>query len=312
MSSKTSSSTVDQELHPSGEWRVLPTLWKYAQTLKQIAVFTQLDLVVMGVAAMASVMWLLELPLSPAPAVIALVTFGVYVGDRISDVSDEPTATSARSEFMRRHRTLLSIGSALAYGLAIAIAAFGGPLALAITLIPGAAWIVYASDLFDGLGSSLSRLKRVVILNSTIVGVAWGIAIVFLPISFAGAAIGPIAVVLFAYFTLDIFVGTEIPNLRDIEDDAENGVKTLPLSFGITRTRHVIYTINVLIVGVLLYAFTTELLSLAFLGAALVGRAYAVVLHGFVGRTDRYRLLEFLGEMKHVLVAGVFALFLFS
>lgn len=307
MSNKTATTTVE----PSHPWefdsRVFAVLLGYGHRLKQIAQYTQLDLIAMGVAGMATVMLLLELPLSPAPAVIALVTFAVYVGDRISDLKREPQATSARSRFMKRHQTVLSVASASAYGLAITIAAFGGPLALGITLMPGLSWVVYASEWFDGLGASLSYMKRILLVNSAIVGIAWAVAIVFLPVAFANAAIGPVALVLFGYFALDIFVGTEIPNFRDIKDDVENGVRTLPIVFGVTRSRHIIYTINVLILGVLLYAFASELLSITFLGAALVGRAYAVALHGFIGRTDRYRLLEFLGEMKHVIVAAVFA-----
>ncbi|MDZ7850744.1 MAG: UbiA family prenyltransferase [Halodesulfurarchaeum sp.] len=312
MSSKTTTQSIEPGLLSGELGEFFAVLLRYGHRLKQVANYTQLDLIAMGVAGVVTVMLLLGLPPSPAPLVIAFVTFAVYVGDRISDTKREPEATSARSQFMNRYKTPLSIASAGAYGLAITVSVFGGPLALAITLVPGLSWVLYASDFLNGTGLPISRLKRVLVLNSAIVGVAWATAIVFLPIAFANAEIGPIAVVLFAYFALDIFLGTEIPNFRDIEDDIANDVRSLPIVFGITRSRHIIYTINVLIVGVLLFAFTTELLSVAFIGAALVGRAYAVTLHGFVGRTDRYRLLEFFGEMKHVLVVIVFAGLLFA
>ena len=47
-----------------------------------------------------------------------------------------------------------SVLSAASYGLAIAVSILGGPLALAITLVPGAFWILYASDWLPAVTSS--------------------------------------------------------------------------------------------------------------------------------------------------------------
>jgi len=103
---------------------------------------------------------------NPGPHRRGLVAYGVYVGDRISDVRYDPQATSERSAFIGRHRRLLSVTSAGAYGLAIALSTLGGPLALAITLVPGATWILYVVDLSERSFVPLKRLKTVLVLNS--------------------------------------------------------------------------------------------------------------------------------------------------
>jgi 4-hydroxybenzoate polyprenyltransferase len=266
----------------------------------------------MGVAGTLITMVMLSLSPNPAPVVVGLVAYGVYVGDRISDVKYDPEATSERSAFIGRHRRLLSISSAGAYGLAIAISTLGGPLALAITLIPGATWVVYAVDLPGSSIVPIKRLKSVFILNSTLVALAWATAMVFLPLVFAGATITPVVVVLAVYFFIDIFANTEIPNVRDIGDDARNGVSTFPTVVGVRRTRHLLYVINSLSVLVVIWAYVGGHLPALFASVLLAGRALAVLLNSRVGRSENYRRLELLGEMNHVVVAGGLLIVLFA
>ncbi|ELZ58776.1 4-hydroxybenzoate polyprenyltransferase [Halorubrum distributum JCM 10118] len=130
---------------------------------------------------------------------------------------------------------------------------------------------------------------------------------VVLPIVFADAAITPLAIVLAVYFFADIFVNTEIPNVRDIEDDAKNNVSTFPTVVGVKRTRHLLYLINMLSILVVIGAFLSGFLPALFSLVLLAGRVLAVFLNSRIGRSDDYRRLELLGEMNYVFVAcGLF------
>ena len=257
----------------------------------------------MGIAGTLVTMVILSLGPTPAPVVVGLVAYGVYVGDRISDVRYDPEATSERSAFIGRHRRLLSVTSAGAYGLAIALSALGGPLALTVTLAPGATWVLYVVDLSERSFVPVKRLKTIFVLNSTLVALAWATAMVFLPIVFADAAITPLAVVLAIYFFADIFVNTEIPNVRDIEDDAQNDVSTFPTVVGIQRTRHILYLINTLSILVVVGAFLGGYLPVLFALILLAWRLLSVFLYSLIGRSDDYRRLELIGEMNYVFVA---------
>lgn len=272
--------------------------------IKQACLFTQLDIVGMGIAGSLVTMVVLSLSPNPAPIVVGLVAYAVYVGDRISDVKYDPDATSDRSAFFGRHRRILSITSAGAYGLALALSALGGPLALGITLVPGVTWILYAVDLSETMLAPVKRLKTVFVLNSVLVALAWATAMVFLPLAFAGATVTPIVVILMVYFFVDIFVNTEIPNVRDIDDDTRNNVSTFPTIVGVTRTRHLLYAINSLSILVVVGAAIGGFLPALFASILLAGRAIAVLLNSRVGRSEDYRRLELLGEMNYLLVAG--------
>ncbi|SDM94400.1 4-hydroxybenzoate polyprenyltransferase [Halogranum gelatinilyticum] len=271
--------------------------------------YSSLYLVVIAMVEVATAMLALSLPLSPAPLVVGLVTFAVYVGDRITDVDTDEAVDPNKADkcaFVRRHRSVLSVLSAASYGLAIAISVLGGPLALAITLLPGAFWVVYATDWLPTVGSYFKRLKDVLVVNSFIVALAWAIAVVLLPMAFAEAAITPAAIVVFVYFLVDTFVNTEIPNIADMEGDAAIGVSTLPVAFGVTRTRQLLYGVDVALVAFVGGAYVVGIISTALAVAVLVGLAYALVLASRIGRTTSYGRLSVAGEAKHLVVIAVY------
>ncbi|MFC6615795.1 UbiA family prenyltransferase [Halopenitus salinus] len=275
------------------------------ERIKDTLVYTSGYLVVIAMVEVATAMIALSLPASPAPIVVGLVAFAVYGGDRITDAESDAISSPGQSAFVKRHETALSVLSATAYGLAIALSVLGGPDALAITLMPGAFWILYATDWLPAVGTHVKRLKDVLVVNSTIVALAWAIAVVLLPMAFVDAPLTPAVAVVFVYFLVDTFVNTEIPNVADRKGDAAIGVSTLPVVFGVDGTRRILYGIDVALIGFLLWAFYHGLLAFELAAAMVVGLGYALVLAAFVGRTRRHRRLSIAGEAKHLLVFAV-------
>ncbi len=284
------------------------SLFTQAERTKDLLVHTSTYLVFIAMVQVATVMVALSLEPSPAPLVLGLVTFAVYTGDRIADADTDELSNPNQSSFVRRHKRLLSVMTAAAYGLAIAISVLGGPVALLVTLIPGIFWILYASDWLPTLGSYFKRLKEILVVNSTIVALAWAISLVFLPLSFADAAFTPVAAVVFVYYFLDTFVNTEIPNVNDVEADEAIGVSTLPVVFGVHRTRQILYGLDLVLVGFVGFAYLRGLLPDVLAIAILLGLVYALVLATFVGRTEHKSRLGIAGEAKHLVVMALILL----
>lgn len=283
----------------------------YSSGVKRIIIFGQLYLVAMAVAAVLTVMFALSLPLNPAPVVIGLVTYSVYVGDRISDIRDEPEATENRVRFMAKHETLFSISSALAYGIALTIAVLGGPIVFAITLLPGLFWMLYASDWIPSIGIKFRQLKQVFIVNSMLVAFAWAFSIVFLPLAFTNHAVTTAGIVLFSYFFITMFISAELSNIRDITDDTNNGVATVPNTFGIRRTRHLLYLLELVLVGGTLVSYYGGILSTGIAVGIIVGLGFSMGLNSLVGRVTEYGRIAILEETKHILVGVVAFAFAF-
>lgn len=272
---------------------------------------------------------LLGLPLTPAPAAVALVTFAVYTVDHVADADADARSTPERAALAHRYSDQLMIAAALAYGLAVALAIVGGPLALGVTLIPGAFWVLYASDWLpnaghfvgaavadgrmDAVRRRVPRLKDVVVVNSVVVALGWAIAVTVLPLAFAGAdagtvvaaEIGPAVGVVFAYFFFRSFVDTELPNVRDVDADAAVGVATLPVVLGIAGTRKLLYGVDLVTTSVLVFAAAAGLLAWPLVGALGAGIAVSVCVTALAGRIDDVSVLGVAPDCSYLVVGGV-------
>jgi 4-hydroxybenzoate polyprenyltransferase len=273
----------------------------------RILEYSSLYLAVVASVKVLIVTWVLSLPLTLAPLVGALVTFAVYANDRITYVEADTPTDPAQAAFVRRHEDRLYTLAAIAYGLAIALSVIGGPLALAITILPGVFWVVYALEWIPDVGVEISRLKELLIVNSTVVALAWALSLTFLPLAYADVEVTPTAAVVFAYFFLGTFVSTEIPNVPDVESDRAVGVRTMPLVFGVPRTRQALYAIDLVAIALVGYAAATGYLAAAPAAALVVGLVYSLGVVAFVGRSDAHRLLTIGVECQYLVVAVVLA-----
>ncbi|WP_435146126.1 UbiA family prenyltransferase [Halobaculum sp. P14] len=272
---------------------------------KRVLMYSTAYLVVIAAVEAALVVVGLSLPPSPAPLVVALLTFAVYAGDRIADVDADEATKPGQAAFVRAHKTAFSVLTAASYGLAITVSVTGGPDALVLALLPGAFWVLYASDWLPSLGAYFRRLKDVLVVNSVVVALAWALTLVMLPLAFADAAVTPAAAALFVYFLVDRFINTEIPNVTDRAGDEAVGVSTLPVVLGVRRTRQVLYVLTATLAGFLAAAYAAGLLPAALTAALLVGSAYTLAVTAAVGRTDKQTRLSVASEAKHLVVFAV-------
>jgi len=191
-----------------------------------------------------------------------LVVFAVYTNDRLADVDTDVMSNPGQAAFVRRHRDVLYVLASIAYGLAVALSVLGGPIALAVALLPGVFWVCYATNWIPGQGvGRVQRLKDVFLVNTIVVALAWAATLTFLPLAFAGEPITTPTLVVFSYFFLRVGTNTEIPNVRDVDGDRAIGVRTIPVVFGVTRTRWILSAIDLCTAGLVVLAVSLEFLS---------------------------------------------------
>jgi len=253
-------------------------------------------LALIAMAKIFIVMYVLSLQMSLAPVVAGLITFAIYAIDRLVDAESDHQSTPRRVAFVRRHEDALYALAALAYGIGVALSVLGGPVAFGFALLPGGVWIVYACDWLPDSTLGARRLKEILFVNSALVATAWAIPIVVVPIAFADAAVGPAALVLVVYFFLGTFANVEVANVRDIESDARVGVATLPVVFGIARTRQFLYALAGLTVVVLSYAAYGDYLSATTTAVLAAGPVSLFGVTALLGRTKRGELLALAAE----------------
>ncbi|QZP36249.1 UbiA family prenyltransferase [Halobaculum magnesiiphilum] len=283
--------------------RIVELLTTYGERAGNALVYSSAYLAAIAMAEVAIAMVLLSLPPNPAPVVVGLVTFAVYTNDRVADVDTDAVSDPDRAAFVRRHRDSLYVSASAAYGLAVAISVLGGPVALAVTLLPGVFWVAYAADWVPSLAPRLRRLKEVLVVNSLVVALAWATTLTALPVAFTDAAVTPATAVVFAYFLLRSFVDTEIPNVGDVEADRAIDVSTLPVAFGVPTTRRILYCVDLLTAGIVAAAATVGVLGAGPALALGVGLAYSLVVTGLLGRVDS-DTLALAAESGYLVVAA--------
>ncbi|QLK24379.1 UbiA family prenyltransferase [Natrinema zhouii] len=271
-------------------------------------VYSSVYLSLIAMAEVVIVSTLLSLPPSPAAVVVGLVVFAVYTNDRLADADTDAVSNPEQAAFVNRYRDLLSVLASVAYGLAVTLSVLGGPAALAITLLPGAFWVCYATDWIPNTGARVRRLKDVFLVNTIMVAFAWAVTLTFLPLAFAGSSITIPALVVFAYFFLRVFTNTEIPNVRDIDGDRAIGVLTIPVVFGVDRTRWILSGIDCCTAGLVAIVVHTGNLPPVLGLALLAGIGYSLGITSLVGRYENERLLSKAAECEYLVVFAVLLL----
>lgn len=265
--------------------RILNWIFAQARWAQELLIYSSAYLALIAIIKVIIVIEVLSLSSSPAPIVVGLITFTIYANDRLADLETDAASNPRRAAFVRQHRNSLYVLAALSYGLAVAIATLGGPLAFGLALLPGVAWILYALDWMPG-SMSFQRLKEVLLVNTAVVATAWALTVVFLPLAFADATLTPTVGIVFSYFFLGTFVNTEIANVRDIESDRQTGVSTLPTVLGVYRTRQALYGVVLLMTAILGYAMIGGYLTATVVAVLLIGPAYLLGVIALLGRTS--------------------------
>lgn len=263
--------------------------------------YSSLYITTVAVIEVSVAMLLLGVEPNLAPVVVGLVTFSVYTNDRIADVETDADTNPAQAAFVRRYGERLYVLAAVAYGVAVTLAVLGGPVALAITLLPGMFWVVYALDWFGGVAGTVRRLKDVVLLNTVVIALAWAVTVTFLPLAFASGPLPPATGLVFAYFFLRDFVHTEVPNVPDRHGDARIGVDTLPSLLGVTATRRALYAVNGLTATLVAAGAVGGLLARPDAIALAGALCYSLFATALVGRWSREGTLGTVTEAEYPL-----------
>ncbi len=282
--------------------RAVAATTTHGQRLFDALRYSSAYLALIAMAEVVIVMFALSLPPSPAPLVVGLVTVAVYVNDRIADVDTDVVSMPKQAAFVRRHKDVLYVLASVAYGMAVAISVLGGPFALVITLLPGAFWILYATDWVPNVGVRFRRLKDVFLVNSAVVALAWAATLTFLPLAFADGSVTLATGLVFSYFFLRVFGNTEIPNVRDVDGDRAIGVSTLPVVLGVARTRQVLYGLDLVTAAVVLVAISEGHLPVLLGPPILAGIAYSLTVTSLLGRYDAEGLLAKAAECEYLVV----------
>ena len=241
---------------------------------------------------------LADLRVDPVPLFIVFsVTFFIYSLNRVTDLAEDEKNIPSRARFTRRYgKAVLGVGVVL----------YLAALVLAFVLgLPGAPFLVLPV-VVGGL-YSLGRAKRVLLVKNLIVGVAWGLIPLGVGVYY-GVLFRPEILFLAGFFFVSLTVAAALFDIKDIEGDRREGIRTVPNVFGPRATRVgafvVVSALVPAVVGVTNLLSSEFVVLFAFLGYVLAYIPFAT--------TDRGPLFYgFVIDGEHAFLAVVTVFFEF-
>ena len=196
-------------------------------TVVELLVHSNLFISLSATSVAFTTVVLADLRPDPVPLFIVFAaTLFVYSFNRITDIAEDEENVPSRARFTRRYgRALFALGVVL-YVVAVGVAFFYS--------LPGAPFV--ALPVLVGVVYSVGRAKRFLLVKNLIVGFAWGAIPLGVGVYY-GVLFDPVVVFLAFFFTVTLTVAAALFDIKDIEGDREEGIRTVPNVYGPRATR---------------------------------------------------------------------------
>lgn len=256
---------------PDRLWTDLLTAFSGLRTAAAVLPARQ---VAVGAAKVGVAHGVLAAPSGRAYLVVGCLTVAVYGLNDLTD-REEDAVNAPGGPPVDGHRSLVAASAVTAAVVAMTVAATGGPLAVALALVPAVLGVAYSAPVLPGPGPD--RLKDVLGVNTATTSLAWAVPVAGLPVAFAGPAPGASVAFVGWHLFARTYVASEYANVPDTDGDAAAGVRTAPVVHGPGTTRRLLVAADGVAAAAVLLATWSGVVPLAVGLALLPGVAYSTV-----------------------------------
>lgn len=178
-----------------------------------------------------------------------LLTFTVYSIDKLSNINEDLISLPERAEFIVRYRKILTYVTLTSYIVALTLTFLRNILALFVILFPLCIGLIYSIKI------SNFRLKDIPALKNISIALSWTVMGTFLPLAVSSKPFASI-VLIFSFIFIKCFINSVLFDVRDIEGDSMNGVRTIPVLFGLNNTKYLLLTLNSTLIPWLMISYS--------------------------------------------------------
>lgn len=166
-----------------------------------------------------------------------LLTFTVYNFDKLSNVKEDSISLPERTGFVCKYKKVIFCATVTSYIIALLLSFLKNSLALLIVLFPLCVGIIYSIKI------SNFRLKDITGIKNISIAFSWSLTGTFLPLAVSFSNIIQVIFIFYFYF-IRVFIGSILFDVRDIEGDRINGVRTIPVFLGLKKTKRLLIILN--------------------------------------------------------------------
>ncbi len=167
----------------------------------------------------------------------SLCIFSIYSLNKLSDIKEDSINNPERVGFIKKYKSIIIFAVIASFIASILISFLQNPFAVLIMLFP------FLMGIFYSIKVSNIRLKDIVGIKNFTVAVSWAVIGAFLPLAVNFGDFILITLI-FYFFFIRVFIGSIASDVRDIEGDRASGVRTIPVVFGMHRTKIFLLLLN--------------------------------------------------------------------
>ncbi len=169
---------------------------------------------------------------------IFLTFLAIYNINNLTDKEEDSINQPERANYTKDNENLILFLSILSYFIAILLGFYVNYLTVPAILFPFIVGLLYSIQIHP----KIPRMKEIVGVKSFMVAISF-VMITVIPVIFLNR-VDAIIILLFYFFFAKIFINTIIFDIRDIEGDKKNNIKTIPVAIGKSSTKKLLFAIN--------------------------------------------------------------------
>ncbi|MCZ7399381.1 MAG: UbiA family prenyltransferase [Candidatus Methanoperedens sp.] len=167
----------------------------------------------------------------------SLCIFSIYSLNKLSDMKEDLINNPERVGFIEKYKNIIIFAVIASFIASLLISFLQNPFAIIIMLFP------FLMGIFYSIKVSNFRLKDIVGIKNFTVAVSWAVIGAFLPLAVYFSDFILISLI-FYFFFIRVFLGSIASDVRDIEGDRASGVRTIPVVFGLNKTKIFLLLLN--------------------------------------------------------------------
>ncbi len=165
--------------------------------------------------------------------------FSIYSLNKLTDAKEDSVNLPERTRYIQYNQQLILLLSIFSCFAAILLGFLVSFLSIFIILFPFIVGIFYSIQ----INPKLPRLKNITGVKNLMVALSWAVTVSLLPETYL-YDISNMVSLIFYFIFVKFFINTVIFDIRDIEGDRKNNIKTIPVVIGQQKTKKMLLIIH--------------------------------------------------------------------
>ncbi len=182
-----------------------------------------------------------------------LITFSIYGLNKLTDLKEDAINIPERVNIIRKIRPVYKSLLISSFILSVILSFLINAHTLPVLLFPLFSGILYSVK----FSKNLPRLKDITGVKNVTIALTWAVSTTFLPVVYFNGFYETQTILMFCLFFFKSYINSILFDFRDIEGDGMNGVRTIPVALGRSRTKKYLLILNSAFIPWLIFSIYT-------------------------------------------------------